>query len=151
MHELSARYGHSEVLRQVSFTLYPETCLSIVGESGSGKTTLARCVVGMHAKWSGEVRFGGQAVAAAAQGRPRETLRRIQYIFQNPYTSLNPRKTVGQLVSQPLEHFCHVPRSVVNARVASVLEDVSPRPALCLAGPTNSPGANASELQLREP
>ena len=66
-------------------------CVAVVGESGSGKTTLARCVVGLHGSWSGEVSFGGTVLARTAFHRSRHDLRAIQFIFQNPYTSLNPR------------------------------------------------------------
>jgi peptide/nickel transport system ATP-binding protein len=57
--------------------------------------------------------------------RPKESLRRIQYIFQNPYTSLNPRKTVGQIISQPLEHFFDYSRSEREERIGAVLRDAS--------------------------
>ena len=123
--DLSARYDQTEVLHGVRFGLSPRSCLAVVGESGSGKTTLARCLVGMHANWTGEIRFAGESFATSARARPKEALRRIQYVFQNPYTSLNPRKTIGQIVSQPLEHFYDLRRSQVTTRVASVLEDVS--------------------------
>jgi peptide/nickel transport system ATP-binding protein len=102
---LRASYGELPVLSDVSFELARETCLAVVGESGSGKTTLAQCIVGLHHSWSGDVEFAGSALARSAAERSVDELRRMQYVFQNPYASLNPRKTVGQIIAQPLEHF----------------------------------------------
>ena len=122
---LSARYGRVEVVHSVGFDVNPGTTLALVGESGSGKTTLARCLVGMHSNWSGEIKFQGQSLQRGVHDRPAPMQRAIQYIFQNPYTSLNPRKTVGQLVAQPLQHFSKQSRSEVQERVVKVLDDVS--------------------------
>jgi peptide/nickel transport system ATP-binding protein len=122
---LTASYGPSPVLSGIDVEVAPETCLAVVGESGSGKTTLARCIVGLHKKWDGQIVFDGAALAAGARKRPKTVLRRIQYIFQNPYTSLNPRKTVGQIVAQQLEHFTDLSFAERSARVIGVLEDVS--------------------------
>ncbi len=117
--ELCARYGLQPVLFEVDLRVGPEQCVAIVGESGSGKTTLARCVVGLHDNWTGN---------EGVRRRTKGSLQKIQYVFQNPYTSLNPRKTVGQIVEQPLEHFSHLPAAERERRVVAVLEDVSLSP-----------------------
>ena len=122
---LSAAYGYHHVLHDVSLELSPERCVAVVGESGSGKTTLARCIVGLHSNWSGEIFFAGDPLAPGAKKRPKDILRRVQYIFQNPYTSLNPRKTVGQILTQPLEHFFKMDSRACAERTAAVLRDVS--------------------------
>jgi peptide/nickel transport system ATP-binding protein len=122
--DLSARYGPSQVLHDISFVVAPESCLAVVGESGSGKTTLARCIVGLHSNWTGTMTFEGSQLAAGMRRRPKALLKRVQYIFQNPYTSLNPRKTVGQIVAQPLEHFLDLSFDERSDRVTRVLEDV---------------------------
>ena len=95
---LTARYGAAEVLSDVTLTVGRDQCVALVGESGSGKTTLARCVVGLHTSWSGQVQFRGQDLPRSAQQRRPQVLQAIQYIFQNPYTALNPRKTIGQII-----------------------------------------------------
>src|SRR5580704_7666081 len=100
---VSARYGDTPALLDARLDVPPESCVAIVGESGSGKTTLARCIAGLHENWTGEITFQGSPLPPGARRRPKDVLQSIQYIFQNPYTSLNPRKTVGQLVAQPLE------------------------------------------------
>ncbi len=122
---LAAHYGPAQVLSGIDLDLAPETCLAVVGESGSGKTTLARCIVGLHAGWAGELTFDGAPMAAGTRRRSREQLRRIQYIFQNPYTSLNPRKTVGQIISQQLGHFTQLSFQQRSARIRQVLADVA--------------------------
>jgi peptide/nickel transport system ATP-binding protein len=123
--DLRASYGDTEVLHGLDFQVAEQSCLAIVGESGSGKTTLARCLVGMHPKWQGEITFGEERLPPGVQARPPETRRAIQYVFQNPYTSLNPRKTVEQLVEQPLGYFFDLPRSESRDRVVKGLADVA--------------------------
>jgi peptide/nickel transport system ATP-binding protein len=123
---LTARYGASEVLSDVTLTVGREQCVALVGESGSGKTTLARCVVGLHASWSGQVQFRGQDLPRSAQQRRPQVLQAIQYIFQNPYTALNPRKTIGQIIERPLHHFSpSLSRSERDEHVTRVLSDVA--------------------------
>ena len=121
---LAARYGPAQVIFDASFGLEPESCLTIVGESGSGKTTLARCIAGVHPNWSGQMTFDGVHLATRARDRPKQVLKRIQYVFQNPYTSLNPRKTIGQIIAQPLEHFLDLSLQERSDRVIGVLDDV---------------------------
>jgi peptide/nickel transport system ATP-binding protein len=122
---LNAHYGGFHALQDVSLTVAPQTCVAVVGESGSGKTTLARCIVGLHPQWNGEMRYTGEPLAPGARARPKAVLEKIQYIFQNPYTSLNPRKTIDQIVSQPLEQFRRLTPSERNERVVRVLEEVN--------------------------
>ena len=125
LRDVLVRYGSAPVLSGIDLDVMPESCLAVVGESGSGKTTLARCIVGLHQNWTGDMSFEGTRLAAGARHRPKELLQRMQYIFQNPYTSLNPRKTIGQIVSQPLEHFFDLSLAERSQKVQRVLEDVS--------------------------
>jgi peptide/nickel transport system ATP-binding protein len=122
---VSASYGRKAVLSGVDVDVPAESCVAVVGESGSGKTTLARCIVGLHGSWTGDIAFDGAPLAAAARDRPRQVLRRVQYVFQNPYTSLNPRKTVGQIVAQPLEQYLRLGYQERSQRAAQALADVS--------------------------
>jgi peptide/nickel transport system ATP-binding protein len=122
---VSARYGPVPVLSGIDLDVPRQACVAVVGESGSGKTTLARCIVGLHRDWTGEMTFQEARLARGARHRPVPVLRQIQYVFQNPYTSLNPRKTVGQIVAEPLHRLLRVPRGEHTDRVVSVLEDVA--------------------------
>jgi peptide/nickel transport system ATP-binding protein len=122
---VNAGYLGLTVVHDINFGLAPRECLALVGESGSGKTTLARCIVGLHANWTGDITFQGAALPRGVQRRSVQQLKRIQYVFQNPYTSLNPRKTVSQIVAQPLEQFTGLPFRERAARAARVLQDVS--------------------------
>ena len=122
---VSASYGGTPVLFGIGLDVPPRACVAVVGESGSGKTTLARCVCGLHSNWTGEITFQGTPLARAARQRGRDVLQRVQYIFQNPYTSLNPRKTVGQILDQQLRQFENLEFGQRSARVRQVLEDVS--------------------------
>ena len=81
----------------------PGKCLALVGESGSGKTTLAKAIAGMHPQRTGSITFRGVELDPDSRKRTVETRRMIQYIFQNPYTSLSPRRSVGAIIAQPLK------------------------------------------------
>jgi peptide/nickel transport system ATP-binding protein len=121
---LSARYGPALALSGIDLTVPRQACVAIVGESGSGKTTLARCITGLHQNWTGDMTFQGARLARGARQRPKQVLKGIQYVFQNPYTSLNPRKTVGQIVAEPLQRFTGLSRAERAERVIGVLGDV---------------------------
>jgi len=121
---LTASYGQRQVLFDIDLLVRPRECLALVGESGSGKTTLARCVGGLHVDYTGEVAFRGQPLAPGARAREADTRRQIQYVFQSPYTSLNPRKTVGQIIAQPLRLFFSVRGTEMWRRVREALERV---------------------------
>jgi peptide/nickel transport system ATP-binding protein len=123
--DVRARYGQLEVLHGVSFDVPRSACVALVGESGSGKTTLAGCISGLHRDFSGSIAFRDDPLASGTSDRSRTTLREIQYVFQNPYASLNPRKTVGQIIAQPLEHHFDLGRREREARVEQILDDVA--------------------------
>jgi peptide/nickel transport system ATP-binding protein len=109
----------------VSLSLAAHECLALVGESGSGKTTVARAIAGLHRDWTGTIALGGTELPRAARQRSGEARRRIQYIFQNPYGSLNPRQTIGQIIGQPLRVFRTASGREADRRIAEMLERVS--------------------------
>jgi len=120
-----ASYGRHEIVHSVSLSLAAHECLALVGESGSGKTTIARSIVGLHRNWTGKISLGDAPLRNSARRRDSDTRRRIQYIFQNPYGSLNPRRTVGQIIGQPLQVFGTASGREAGQRVAEMLERVS--------------------------
>jgi peptide/nickel transport system ATP-binding protein len=102
---LSAIQGERQVLTNVSLAINAGECLAIVGPSGSGKSTLSRSIIGLHAPVAGTIRLDGRPLARLAGGRSREDCRAIQYVFQNPYGSLQPRRTVGGSLRLAQQHF----------------------------------------------
>lgn len=102
LHEVSAGYSGTTVVHDVSLSIRKGECLALVGESGSGKTTVSRAIGGLHREWAGTMSFNGVALQKAARQRTAEARMGIQYVFQNPYGSLNPRRTIGESISRPL-------------------------------------------------
>ena len=123
--DLDAHYGASHALFRVDLDVHREECLALVGESGSGKTTLARAVSGLHSDYTGQVRLRDDPLKQAARRRSREARKEIQYIFQNPYASLNPRRTIGQTIGRQLQLFYPGSRADTGQRVAECLERVA--------------------------
>ena len=109
----------------VSFTIRRGETLGLVGESGCGKTTTGRCILQLERPTSGSVRFEGQELTTLGPGALRSVRRRIQVIFQDPYSSLNPRMTVNQIVGEPLlVHKLVRDAAARTARVEELLRQV---------------------------
>mgnify|MGYP003592608016 CR=1 FL=1 len=115
---VTVRFGDFTAADAVSFKVPSGGAVGLVGESGSGKTTVARAVVGLHSADSGEILVDGEALP---NKRTRSQKRRIQMVYQDPYTSLNPRMTVRQTLSELLRFHNVVPRSDVRARCAELM------------------------------
>jgi peptide/nickel transport system ATP-binding protein len=122
---LGAKYADTAVLQDISLVVNPQRCMAIVGESGAGKTTLARCIVGLHSNWSGTIEFDSSSLSHGHRQRASDVIRSLQYVFQNPYTSLNPRKTVGKLIEQPLLELFKLSRTERESRVIAALRDAA--------------------------
>jgi peptide/nickel transport system ATP-binding protein len=113
------------VVRNTSFDVAPGETFALVGESGSGKSTIARAVSGLLEPVSGSIAFEGRPLPSAVRDRSAELRRRIQYIFQNPDASLNPRRPVGSTLARPLEMFMGLRGDALRRGVAAALDDVS--------------------------
>lgn len=111
------------VLKGVHLDIRPGECVGLVGESGSGKTTLGRAVLGLAPVTGGQVLFDGRDIAHAPRAERRALGSEIQVVFQDPYTSLNPSMTIGDILSEPLTAR-HVPKQQAKARVAELLDQV---------------------------
>jgi peptide/nickel transport system ATP-binding protein len=124
--DVVAFYQSKEILHGVSANLCQHRCLALVGESGSGKTTLARCIAGLHPfKIEGTVELNGKSLARESRGRTQHERQAIQYIFQSPYSSLNPRKTIRQLLAQPIDIFFKLDRDGREERMVRALDQVA--------------------------
>lgn len=92
--------GHVDGVSNVSFDIRPGQTLALVGESGSGKSTVARTLVGLEKPSAGVITFRGRDVARASKREIRQMRREMQMVFQDPFGSLNPRKTVADIISE---------------------------------------------------
>jgi oligopeptide transport system ATP-binding protein len=109
----------------VSFTIRRGETLGLVGESGCGKTTTGRCILQLERPTSGRVLFEGVDLAALDEGSLRPVRRRMQVIFQDPYSSLNPRMTIGEILAEPLKVHGIIPdKPGREARVRELLLQV---------------------------
>jgi peptide/nickel transport system ATP-binding protein len=123
--DVTAGYRRRTVVHDINIELARQECLALVGESGSGKTTLARSVAGLHSQRGGQITLNGVPLAMSARNRTREHRRMIQYVFQNPYGSLNPRRTIGHIIRQPLEIFGRMKGDAADKKVAEMLDRVA--------------------------
>jgi oligopeptide transport system ATP-binding protein len=108
----------------VTIDIYPGETLGLVGESGCGKSTLGRALLRLTEPTSGQVLYRGQDLAQLSQGQIREHRRHLQMIFQDPYASLNPRMTVGQIIGEPLDTFKLARGREAEQRVQELMETV---------------------------
>ena len=125
--DLVVEYGRRRrsfrVLRGVSLQIAPAECLGLVGESGSGKSTLGKAVLGLAPVTSGAVRFDGRDISHARGGDRRALAADIQVVFQDPYGSLDPTMTVGDILAEPLVTST-LGRTEARARVLEMLDRV---------------------------
>jgi oligopeptide/dipeptide ABC transporter ATP-binding protein len=111
-------------LTDVSLSLFPGETVAVVGESGCGKTTLARCLAQLIQPTGGTIRVGGEDVSDILRRDPLRFRRSVQIVFQDPYASLNPRRTVLQSVSDPLRIHAVCPAKERRSRAGALLQQV---------------------------
>ncbi|MFC6490036.1 ABC transporter ATP-binding protein [Nitratireductor sp. GCM10026969] len=111
----------------VDLALKKGETLGIVGESGCGKSTLARMLVGLDAPTEGTIRLNGEDVTALAKSSARALARDIQYVFQDPVSSLNPRKTIRRILEAPMRHLLGLDAAKRRERLEALMDAVSLR------------------------
>jgi peptide/nickel transport system ATP-binding protein len=121
---VDAGYSGTTVVHDVSFDIQRGECVALVGESGSGKSTLSRSIGGLHREWTGEIVLDGAPLEKSSRNRPVAQRLSIQYVFQNPYSSLHPRRPVAESIARPLV-IAGVDARTAAAEVDRMLERVS--------------------------
>ena len=116
--------GFVKAVDDVTLMARKTATVGIVGESGCGKSTLAKCIAGLESPNAGTMDFIGVDVARIVEQRPVELLKELQMIFQNPDSTLNPKRTVGEAIARPLELFGTVPGAEIRDEVVRLLEAV---------------------------
>ncbi|CAM5280465.1 ABC transporter ATP-binding protein [Streptomyces narbonensis] len=135
-------------LDHVSLTLAAGETLGIVGESGSGKSTLARVLAHAHPADGGRILLDGQDVTRPGRAALHSVRRRVQMVFQDPYASLNPRMTVGEIVAEPLRAFGTVAPGERAERVAELLRLVGLDPAAADRHPRSFSGGQRQRVGI---
>ncbi|MDC1230557.1 ABC transporter ATP-binding protein [Octadecabacter sp.] len=126
---ITAAYGTTDVLHDVSFDVHAGRTVAVVGESGSGKSTAARCITGLLPPSMGEIEFNGQVLPANYKKRSKDQLRQAQMIYQMADTALNPRKTIGQIIGRPVQFYGGLTGSKRLDRVDELLDQIELDPA----------------------
>lgn len=146
---LRRRVGEVKAVDGVSFSVPAGKTVGLVGESGSGKTTIGRALLKLVPATAGSVRFDGHEVLALSEQRFRPFRRRMQIIFQDPFSSLNPRMTVGAIIGEALEiHFRRLSAAERRARVASLLEQVGLKPDMMTRYPHEFSGGQRQRIGI---
>jgi peptide/nickel transport system ATP-binding protein/oligopeptide transport system ATP-binding protein len=122
------RIGDVHAVDGVDLEIYPGETFGLVGESGCGKSTLARVVMRLYEPTDGRMWFNGDEVTHVKGSRLRALRRDMQMIFQDPYASLNPRKTVGSIIGEPYRLHKTVPKDKVKGNVQELMELVGLNP-----------------------
>ena len=125
---ITAAYGKTPVLFDVSFDIHPGRTVAVVGESGSGKSTVARCITGLLPPTNGSISFDGVELPANYKKRSKEQLRQAQMIYQMADTALNPRTTIGDIIGRPVEFYMGLKGAAKKARVDDLLNQIELEP-----------------------
>jgi peptide/nickel transport system ATP-binding protein len=135
-------------VNDISVSIRAGETLGVVGESGCGKSTLGRVVLRLDDPTAGEIIFEGQDLAALDRGEMIEVRKKMQVIFQDPYSSLNPRMTVGQIIAEPMRVHDIMPTADIPARVAELLTLVGLFPYMALRYPHELSGGQRQRVGI---
>ena len=114
-------YGRIFAVENVSFNIYPGETLALVGESGCGKSTIARSIMQLDRPVSGSIKFEGQETIGVSPKKLKAFRRNLQMVFQDPFSSLNPRMTIGKAIADPILVNKILPYGKAKQRVGELL------------------------------
>ena len=132
----------------VTFAVGARETVGLVGESGSGKTTIANAVLGFVPAAAGTIEFDGQDITGAGRERRRQLSASLQVVFQNPYSSLNPARTIGETLSETLRPHGRLSKAEAAGRTASILERVGLDPAAAGRYPNQFSGGQRQRIAI---
>jgi peptide/nickel transport system ATP-binding protein len=136
------------VVPELSLSIEEGEIFALVGESGSGKSTIARALSGLLAPLSGRIHFRGTPLAGHLTDRSLEQKRQIQYVFQNPDASLNPREPVRRIIARPLHLYFRTGRDELGERVARALQEVRLDPSYASRFPDQLSGGERQRVAI---
>ena len=122
--------------------------LGVVGESGCGKSTLARMIVGLDAPTGGRIVFDGRDIVKEAGHDLRRLSREVQYVFQDPVASLNPRKTIRTILEAPLKHLLDMDKATRETRLGELMDAVNLAPEFLERYPHEFSGGQAQRIGI---
>ncbi len=152
LREVSIRFGSRrrdvQALDGISLTVSAGSSVGLVGESGSGKTTVARAVLGLVPVGGGRIIFDGRDITNIGFKERRALYRDMQIVFQDPYSSLNPDRSVASTLAEPLQSFRVETRQEIRRRVADALEQVHLPPGISSAYPSELSGGQRQRVAI---
>jgi peptide/nickel transport system ATP-binding protein len=145
---MRGRVRYVKAVNDVSLHIMPGETLGLVGESGCGKSTLGRLVLRLDDPTGGEILFAGTDLAALSRSEMTGVRKKMQVIFQDPYSSLNPRMTVGQIIGEPMHVHGIMPKAKIPDRIAELLELVGLFPYMALRYPHELSGGQRQRVGI---
>jgi oligopeptide transport system ATP-binding protein len=145
---LKKHIGDVKAVDDVSFQICQGETLGLVGESGCGKTTLGRTILQLYPPTSGQIIYRGKNLVQIGRSELQKVRQKLQIIFQDPYASLNPRMTVGNIVSEAMIYHRIIPRSQREERVAELLELVGLNPQFAQRFPHEFSGGQRQRIGI---
>lgn len=151
---LSVAYGNALrrhvhlAVNEVSFSIAPGETVGLVGESGAGKSSIGRALLGLARPAAGVIQFAGEDITHASRGRRRQLGRDIQVVFQDPFSSFNPTRTVGQALLEPLRLFPELSARERQQRVVDILAAVGLPPDVMSRRPAAFSGGQRQRLAI---
>lgn len=145
---IGPRTPEVRAVHQVDLTLQAGDSLGVVGESGCGKSTLARMIMGIIPPSEGRILFQGEDITSLRGARKRDLYRHIQFVFQDPQSSLNPRKTVRQILETPMIELLGLDRASRETRLLELMDLVNMRPEFLDRHPHEFSGGQAQRIGI---